>query len=154
MKITDLAFIAITIISGCNNENSQREINLIKKETTEDFDKYSGNNKNEFSEPPVSEGNSLIKITSKDINQHIGDSLRVTGFVADVYISDKVAYLNMERKYPKNIFSCAIFSAKYYEFGDMTGFKGKNIEVTGRVTTFKNKIQIILNSKDQIKIIQ
>ena len=32
--------------------------------------------------------------------------------------------------------------------------KGKKVLVTGKVSTFKNKIQLILNSRDQLKIIQ
>lgn len=147
-------FIASLLISGCNKENQQGEISLKKTESTERLEIYSGNNKSKYSESVFSESTSLKKISSKEIKQYIGDSLNVTGYVADVYLSDKVAYLNMENKFPKNIFSCAIFSAKFYEFGDLSRFKGKNIEVNGRVTTFKNKIQIILNTKEQIKIIQ
>lgn len=149
-----LVFIAAVLISGCNEENPHKEISLKKNESVERLEIYSGNSISKYSESVFTEGASLKKISAKEIKQHIGDSLNVTGYVAEVYLSDKVAYLNMESKFPKNIFSCTIFSSKFYEFGDLSAFKGKNIEVTGKVTTFKNKIQIILNSKDQIKIIQ
>lgn len=154
MKFVIPVFIASFLISGCNKENQQGEISLKKTESTERSETYSGSSKGNSSESVSTESTSLKKISSKEIKQFIGDSLNVTGYVAEVYLSDKVAYLNMENKFPKNIFSCAIFSAKLYEFGDLSRFKGKNIEVTGRVITFKNKIQIILNSKEQIKIIQ
>lgn len=149
-----LVFIAAVLISGCNEENSHKEISLKKNESVERLEIYSGNSISKYSESVSTESVSLKKISAKEIKQYIGDSLNVTGYVAEVYLSDKVAYLNMESKFPKNIFSCTIFSSKFYEFGDLSAFKGKNIEVTGKVTTFKNKIQIILNSKDQIKIIQ
>ena len=149
-----LIIIAAVLISGCNEENPHKEISLKKNESVERSEIYSGISISKYSESVSTESVSLKKISAKEIKQYIGDSLNVTGYVAEVYLSDKVAYLNMESKFPKNIFSCTIFSSKFYEFGDLTAFNGKNIEVTGKVTTFKNKIQIILNSKDQIKILQ
>ncbi|MCY7360575.1 MAG: hypothetical protein LH629_00690, partial [Ignavibacteria bacterium] len=74
--------------------------------------------------------------------------------VADVYLTDKVAYLNFENKFPKNIFSCAIFENKFSLFGDLSKYKNRKVEVTGKITTYKNKPQVILTSKDQIKILK
>ena len=154
MKIIFPVLVASVLTSGCNKENPGQEINFKKSESNEQLESYTGNRKGTNSESASIESISLKKITSKEIRHYLGDSLCVSGYVAEVYLSEKVAYLNMENKFPKNIFSCAVFSEKFDVFGDLSAFKGKNIEVTGRVTTFKNKIQIILNSKDQIKIIQ
>ncbi|MEZ4820983.1 MAG: hypothetical protein R2942_00720 [Ignavibacteria bacterium] len=97
----------------------------------------------------------LIKvITSKEVKNHIGDSLVIRGLVADVYVSEKVSYLNFENRFPKNVFACAIFSSKTDAFGDLSKYKGKLVEVNGKISTFKNKPQVILNSPDQIKILK
>lgn len=154
MKFLMCIYLVSVFISGCSKENNHQEINLKKIGSVDNSDSISVQRNNENTEPVRSETNLLKRITAKDINQHIGDSLNVTGFVAEVYLNDKVAYLNMENKFPKNIFSCAVFSSKFDVFGDLSKYKGKNIEVTGKISTYKNKPQIILNSKEQIKFLK
>jgi hypothetical protein len=142
---------SVFIYFSCKKNDIPDEIK-IKKNEIQDFD-LSTSKENSGS---VNKENdlSLKVITSKEIRKHIGDSLKVKGFVADIYLSEKVAYLNFENKFPKNDLACTVFSGRFDEFGDLSVFKGKNVMVTGKVTTFKGKPQIILNSKDQIKIIQ
>jgi hypothetical protein len=154
MKFLIYVYFVIVFIPGCSKENSHQEINVKKIGSDDKSDSFSIKGNNENSESTRSETNLLKRISAKDVNQYIGDSLNVTGFVAEVYLNDKVAYLNMENKFPKNIFSCAVFSSKFDEFGDLSKYKGKNIEVTGKISTYKNKLQIILNSKEQIKLLQ
>ncbi|MEO8665423.1 MAG: hypothetical protein ABI462_07990 [Ignavibacteria bacterium] len=148
MKNLFLVFVlSILLFPGCD-----------KKENT-DVIKVKHSEVNTFTDPDTSagptSGESIIlkTISSKEVKQHVGDSLNIDGFIADIYLSDKVAYLNFENKFPKNLFTCAIFAGRMEEFGDLSKFKGKNVRVTGKITTYKNKPQVILNSKDQIKII-
>jgi DNA/RNA endonuclease YhcR with UshA esterase domain len=77
----------------------------------------------------------------------------VTGYVADVVIRDKVAYLNFDGKYPKNTFTAVIFPEKYELFGDLKSYKNKTVEVKGKIGTYSGKPQIILNNKNQIRVI-
>lgn len=81
-----------------------------------------------------------------------GKTVTVKGFVADVYKSDKVAYLNFVEKYPNNPFTAVIFASKFEDFPDIAKYKNKDVDVTGRVSFFKGKPQIILNSPSQIKV--
>lgn len=85
---------------------------------------------------------------------HIGRVVTVKGFVADVYKTEKVAYLNFVEKFPDNPFSGVIFANKFKDFGDMNIYEGKNVELTGRITVYKEKPQIILDNPEQVKIIQ
>lgn len=112
-----------------------------------------------------SKGNGELKFYSREIKpeavisplqakDHIGRVVAVKGFVADVYKTEKVAYLNFVEKFPDNPFSGVIFANKFKDFGDMNIYEGKNVELTGRVTAYKEKPQIILDSPEQIKIIQ
>lgn len=143
-----ILFICLTFIS-CSKKESIQEISVNKNE--------SATRRDVVDESKIEVKNSsaanLNRISSKEVKSHIGDSLIITGFVADIFLSDKVAYLNFENKFPKNIFSCAIFSGKFDEFGDLSRFKNKNVAVTGKILTYKGKPQIILNSIGQIKII-
>jgi DNA/RNA endonuclease YhcR with UshA esterase domain len=46
-----------------------------------------------------------------------------------------------------------IFANKFDVIGDLNIYEGKNVSLTGRVTVYKEKPQIILDSKEQIKIL-
>lgn len=91
-------------------------------------------------------------ISPLDAGDYTGKTVTVKGFVADIYQSEKVAYLNFVEKYPNNPFTGVIFASKFEDFPDIAKFRNKNVELTGRVSVFKGKPQIILNSPKQIVI--
>jgi DNA/RNA endonuclease YhcR with UshA esterase domain len=91
-------------------------------------------------------------ITPLEASDNIGKVVTVKGFIAEVYKKENVEYLNFMEKYPDNPFEGVIFQKKFDEFGDINIYNNKNVEITGLVSSFKGKPQIILNSKDQIKI--
>ena len=93
-------------------------------------------------------------ISALEAGEYIGKVVTVKGFVADVYKTERVAYLNFVEKFPKNPFSGVIFYGKFDSFGDLNIYEGKNVSITGRVTVYKEKPQIILDSKEQIKILE
>ncbi|MDZ4711637.1 MAG: hypothetical protein SGI89_04860 [bacterium] len=133
---------------SCGKKESTSEINIKRNISEADAQENSP-----VIRDPGEKISGLYKISAKEVKDYIGDSLLISGYVADLYLGEKVAYLNFENKFPKNTFSCVIFSGKFNEFGDLSKFKGKNVEVTGRISVFKGKPQTILNSPDQIKII-
>ena len=63
-----------------------------------------------------------------------------------------MAYLNFVEKYPNNPFTAVIFARQFGEFPEIEKYKNKMVEVTGRVSVFKGKPQIILNSPNQLKM--
>lgn len=153
-----LILLCINLSAGCVRDNGSNAI----KEKRNDIrdDSIPGNKDTEVSSPESGQTNNISSgektgmeiISSQEVKFHIGDSLTIRGFVADIYLSDKVAYINFENKFPKNIFSCAVFENRLNDFGDLSRYKEKTVEVTGKITTYKNKPQVILNSKDQIRI--
>jgi len=146
-----ILIICFSIFVSCSKDENNPEINIKKNDLSgqKNIQKENRNvENNNFNQHAP-----LQTITSKEVKTHVGDSLIIKGFVADIFLSDKVAYLNFENKFPKNIFSCAIFSGRFEEFGDLSRFKNKIVEVSGKILTYKNKPQVILNSKDQIKIV-
>jgi hypothetical protein len=91
-------------------------------------------------------------ISPLEAGNYNGRTVTVKGFVADVYQSEKVAYLNFVEKFPKNPFTAVIFASKFSDFPDIVNYRNKDVEVTGRVSMYKEKAQIILNSPKQIKV--
>jgi len=133
-----------------------------KKDESIELKTYSGQNKNqipdndqqeEFSSGATNENN-LKGITAPEIKNHIGEIVTLNDIVTGVHVTEKVAYLNFGNKFPKNDFSGVVFAGKYELFGDLNIFNNERVEITGNVSLFRNKPQIILNSPDQIKIIK
>ncbi|HMQ79736.1 MAG TPA: hypothetical protein PKE39_03830 [Ignavibacteria bacterium] len=91
-------------------------------------------------------------ISPLEAGNYNGRTVTVKGFVADVYQSEKVAYLNFVEKFPKNPFTAVIFASKFSDFPDIIKYKNKDVEVTGRVSMYREKAQIILNSPKQIVV--
>lgn len=91
-------------------------------------------------------------ISPLEAEEYNGRYVTVKGFVADIYQSEKVAYLNFVEKFPNNPFTAVIFASKFADFPDIPKYRNKNVEVTGRVSKFKDKPQIILNDPKQIKV--
>jgi len=93
-------------------------------------------------------------ISPLDATEYMGKYVTVKGYVADVYRSEKVAYLNFVKKFPENPFSAVIFAREFEAFGDLNKFADKNVEVTGRVSTYRGKPQMILDKPSQVKLAQ
>ncbi len=134
-------FLLMSLLSCKRNEEDSLKIRSITKDTARTVDNYQ-----------VTSGE-IRKVSSSEAVRFIGDSITVAGYVADVFESEKVIYLNFEKKFPRNVFTCTIFAGNAARFGDLRMYKGKNVEVTGKVTSYKNKPQMILWSEAQIKIL-
>ena len=91
-------------------------------------------------------------ISPVEAKDYIGKPVTVKGFVADVYKTEKVAYLNFVEKFPDNPFSAVVFSRSFGDFGGLDEYEGKFVEVTGIVSMYKGKPQIILNERSQLKM--
>jgi hypothetical protein len=153
MKAVNYVLLSMLIIFiSCSREKDE-EITINKFEDTkgdvinEDLGEEPGNNTSS------GEISNLERITTGQVKTRIGDSLIVEGLVADIYMSNKVAYLNFDDKFPKNSIAGTIFANKFGEFGDLGRFKNKRIEMRGKISTYKNKPQIILQSSDQVRIL-
>lgn len=99
-------------------------------------------------------GEDMVRISSSEAGGHINEAAIVSGYVADVVEREKVAYLNFDKRYPKNTFTAVIFSEKFSEVGDLDIYKNQNVEVQGTVTEYRGKPQIIITSKNQISIVK
>ena len=121
------------------------EVAKYEKETQEDFE-TSKKYKEKRKKAPV-------KIKSTEAKSYVGEYAIVQGYVASVYERENVAYLNFEKSYPDNPFTATIFAKHFSDFDDLTEYENRTVEVKGKITEYKGKPQIILNSEEQINII-
>ncbi len=86
--------------------------------------------------------------------EFIGSTCVVTGKVAEVYANDKLVRLNFDDKFPKQSFTAVVFAAKTNLFSDLKKFEGKNLAITGKITEYREKPQIVINNTNQLTIIE
>ena len=97
----------------------------------------------------------LVPIDS--ISGHIGQTIKVCDKVAGTFVtkSDKpLTYLNLGADYPKAKLTIVIFQKDLVNFPltPSDHYKGMNICITGEVSVYKDRLQIIANKPDQIEI--
>jgi hypothetical protein len=85
-----------------------------------------------------------------EVEKHIGDSIKVCGYVSDVYYASRVentpTFLNIGAKYPNQLLTVVIWNDVRKEFEKVPEelFKNKEICIIGRLELYKGKPQIVL----------
>lgn len=90
------------------------------------------------------------------IGTHVGEYAAVKGRVVSVRKSASATFLNFDR--PKKGFTAVIFAKSYVNFKrrsiDPASFSGKAVEITGTVSLYKGRPQMIVSSPDQIRLVK
>ena len=102
--------------------------------------------------PPQTQKSENVHLKSKQAGKYIGKSAVITGYIADVFKNEKVAYLNFDAKFPRNTCAAVIFKDDFRKFGDLKRFKNKNVQIDGVISEYNGKPQIILKNTSQVKI--
>jgi DNA/RNA endonuclease YhcR with UshA esterase domain len=83
--------------------------------------------------------------------KHVGETATVTDRVDGVHQSGKGnIFLNMGGKYPNQAFTAFIPSASAAQFSNPQQYEGRTVAVSGKITLYKGKPEIIVNSPSQI----
>src|SRR5262249_52969769 len=103
---------------------------------------------------PVMAGE-LPVVAATDAAAHVGQMATVQGVVVNVHISSKGnAFLNFGHAYPDQVFSGVIFASSVAQFGDLTRYQGKQVQVTGQISLYKGKPEIILETPYQLRPVE
>jgi len=100
-------------------------------------------------------GQETKKIPAAQAGQHIGEHATVCGIVASSrYLSSsrsKPTFLNLGKPYPNEDFTAVIWSDDRSKFGHPEDtYLHKNICVSGEITSYQGKAQIIVRKPSQI----
>ena len=98
--------------------------------------------------------NSAPRITAAEATNHIDSQAIVIGKVVEVYTTDKLVRLNLDKPFPKQPFTAVIFGSNTNLFSNLDKLKGKTVEVSGKITEYRDKPQIILASTNQLRVIE
>lgn len=89
--------------------------------------------------------------TPQEAPKHVGETATVTGTVDGVHQSGKGnIFLNMGGKYPNQAFTAFIPSSSATQFSNPQQYEGRTVAVSGKISLYKGKPEIIVNSPSQI----
>lgn len=103
----------------------------------------------------AAETNSVIplKISAADATNYYDREMIVTGKVAQVTIRPTVTFLNLDSKFPDSPFAIVIIHGKSSYYGDANALKEKQIEIRGKITKYKDKPEIALDTTNQLTVL-
>jgi DNA/RNA endonuclease YhcR with UshA esterase domain len=92
-------------------------------------------------------------IQPSDAPQHLGQTVTVGGTVSEVHTARSgVTFINMGGRYPDQAFTGVIFADDADKFPNVESLTGKAVDITGRVQSYKGRLEIILNDPAQIRV--
>lgn len=92
-----------------------------------------------------------VTISAQEAAQHIGETVTVEG-VANVHVANSASFLDLGGAYPNEVFQAVIFPSRAKAFGDLNGYNGETVDVTGRIRAYNGKPEIILNDPIQLRM--
>ena len=94
------------------------------------------------------------KIPASEAKDHVNSEATVSGKVVELHKTARLITLNVDKPFPNQPFTVVIFGTKTNLFPDLDNLKGKMIEVTGKITEYRDQPQIILNNTNQLKVVE
>ena len=93
-------------------------------------------------------------ITPPEAKDHVGESVTVEGVVSDVHhaASGNAIFLDMGGHYPDNTFAAVIFKGDFDKFPDVDSLEGKIVDVSGVITLYRGRPEIVVHDPGQIKV--
>jgi DNA/RNA endonuclease YhcR with UshA esterase domain len=96
---------------------------------------------------------SQTTVSIKDVVNHVGKEVTLCDSVYSARSLESLSLLNLGGKFPKEVITVVIFKADKAKFekDPVALFENKRICVTGKVTLYKEKLQIVVNDPKQLK---
>jgi hypothetical protein len=80
------------------------------------------------------------------------EEMVVTGKVVGVSVRSSIALLNLDKAYPDTPMTAVVFDDNFGKFGDLQKYQGHQVRISGTITEYHNKPEMVLESPGQIKI--
>ena len=91
-------------------------------------------------------------IAPADAKAHVGQTVTIEGPVDNVYSARSgMTFIDIGGRYPDNVFAAVILTDDSAKFPNVKALDGKVVDVTGAVSLYRGKPEIILKSADQVK---
>jgi DNA/RNA endonuclease YhcR with UshA esterase domain len=93
------------------------------------------------------------KIGTADAGKFYDETLVVTGKVVEVTVRPSITILGLDVPSPSTPFTAVIFPENAGPFGDLQKLNNQNVEISGIITEYRNRAEIILETTNQIKLV-
>lgn len=93
-------------------------------------------------------------VTIKEVVNYVGKEVTLSDSVYTARTLDNLSLLNLGGAFPKETITIVVFKAdrEKFEKEPVTLFEHKRISVTGKVSLYKDKLQIVVNEPKQLKV--
>lgn len=91
---------------------------------------------------------------AKEAKSKIGETITVEAKVAEVNKTEKIVRINLGARFPKQELTLVIFSSNFSKFDGVEKLEGKTVRVTGKVSEYQKRPQIVLETKEQLKVLE
>lgn len=89
---------------------------------------------------------------------HVGETVMACGVVAQVHKGRKATYLNLDKPYPNQSLAILIWddNLKGFEnrFGQLTRFNEQKVCVRGKITEYKNSLQMQVSNPQFLRLMK
>jgi len=91
----------------------------------------------------------------KDAAKYLGQYVETEGVIVASHKTEKICYLNFDKNYKDSV-ALVIFADNFERFPDSLEkyYLNKKVKVEGRIKDYKGRLEIVLGSREQIKIVQ
>lgn len=91
-------------------------------------------------------------IAPTEAKTHVGQTVTVEGAVGNISTGRSgTTFIDVGGRYPDNNFAAVIFAADKSKFPGLDALDGKTVAVTGQISLYRGKPEIILKSAEQMK---
>lgn len=88
-----------------------------------------------------------------EASSHIGEYVVIHGLVNHVFVSNQgTIFFNFCPNYKTCPFSSVIFNSDAHKFLDVRAYENKAVEISGTITIYQGRAQIIIKNNSQIKL--
>lgn len=84
--------------------------------------------------------------------KYYDEDMVVTGKVVAVSMRSTIAILDLDQPYPDTPMTAVVFDENFGRFGNLQSYNGHTVKISGTVTEYHDKPEIVLESPRQIKI--
>lgn len=96
-------------------------------------------------------GQAGVFYTAAEAARHVGENATITDKIDSVHQSGKGnTFLNMGGRYPNQAFTAFIPAGSAAQFSEIQRYQGQTVAVTGKITLYRGKPEIVVTSPSQI----
>jgi hypothetical protein len=101
--------------------------------------------------PAAQEAGPAGEFDMSEAAEHVGQTARVRGTLVNAHRSNSgTIFLDFCKQYRTCPFSAVIFADDAAKFGDFSKFVGKEITVSGKISSYQSRAEIIIRTPEQI----